>query len=526
MIYMEYLEGEDRDYFIEQSKNLNDMNKGFALLEMVHMQYEQMCKDAELKVLTEGGTYDDLEYLYSEAEAANQEQQDGVLKQIWSAIVNFFKGIWNFLFGKGKDVPDDAELEVPGGIGTVAENIKNMFQSQPTLAKVAEAVLGGSFAVIGLQTAYVKVTKKNCDTWLQVITNAVTNAKDAVVGWLEEGLNKILKTIGVKKEDGTPYTVQDFFNALTKFIDDHIKKPINTAIDKWKANHGNGENQSGSGDGNSTDNNDTSGNTDANAPQVSSNSQGTTSSNAEGDKGADKANTKSTSKEDLTNASTTTKKNTSSNSNPSAPENAKSGNAPVPNNDTVTGGKEVRRADPGVAAMNKANDVKKQKQDKKIIENRHRLTKGIKHAGAEYKLSGSTIMKKGPQDVEFTKIAAKDADPALVKKIEDMLGGDTKLEATVDVALIREALGDNYLVEVADDGEFVHLSFIGENADDDIFALPMEALFASTEEVKEESALHDISTEESIFGSLDDDYATEQAKLDKEIAELEAFFED
>ena len=142
------------------------------------------------------------------------------------------------------------------------------------------------------------------------------------------------------------------------------------------------------------------------------------------------------------------------------------------------------------------------------------------------RLNGSTIMKKGPQESGFTKIAAKDADPALVKKIEDMLGGDVKLEATVDVASIREALGDNYLVEVADDGEFVHLSFIGENADDDIFALPMEALFASTEEVKEESALHDISTEESIFGSLDDDYATEQAKLDKEIAELEAFFED
>ena len=217
MIYMEYLEGEDRDYYIEQSKNLNDMNKGFALLEMVHMQYEQMCKDAELKVLTEGGTYDDLEYLYSEAEAANQEQQDGVLKQIWSAIVNFFKGIWNFLFGKGKDVPDDAELEVPGGIKAVAENIKDMLQNQPTLKKVAEAVLGGSITAIGLQTVYVKVTKKDCDTWLQTITNAIATAKETVVNFLEEGLNKILSTIGIKKEDGTPYTVQDFFNALTKF---------------------------------------------------------------------------------------------------------------------------------------------------------------------------------------------------------------------------------------------------------------------------------------------------------------------
>ena len=116
-IFNEYLTGIDRELAIEESAFDTEFSKLQTMYEMCNLQLAQMHKDAELKVLTESGTYDDLTYLIIEAENEVGQQKQGIISRIIDAIGRLFSAIGNkiqSIFGKG-----DANTEVEGPADTV-----------------------------------------------------------------------------------------------------------------------------------------------------------------------------------------------------------------------------------------------------------------------------------------------------------------------------------------------------------------------------------------------------------------------
>ena len=116
-IFNEYLTGLDRELAIEESAFDTEFSKLNTMYEMVNLQLTQMQKDAELKVLTESGTYDDLTYLISEAETEVGQQKKGIIATIIDAIGRLFSAIGtkiSQIFGKG-----EANMEVEAPAETV-----------------------------------------------------------------------------------------------------------------------------------------------------------------------------------------------------------------------------------------------------------------------------------------------------------------------------------------------------------------------------------------------------------------------
>lgn len=111
-IYNEYLTGMEREFAIEEAKIEAEFSKYFTMLEMVELQHEQMLKDAELKVLVESGTYDDLAYLITEADAEVAGQSKGIFASIISAIAKLFTTIGEKIRQIFNITDDDMIVEV------------------------------------------------------------------------------------------------------------------------------------------------------------------------------------------------------------------------------------------------------------------------------------------------------------------------------------------------------------------------------------------------------------------------------
>lgn len=112
-IYNAYLTGEERELAVQEAVINNEYAKYCTLFEMVCLQQEQMERDAELKVFSESGTYDDLAYLIEAAAEEVAEKKDGIIKKIIGAIGSLINTVINKVksfFGKGLD--DNAEIEV------------------------------------------------------------------------------------------------------------------------------------------------------------------------------------------------------------------------------------------------------------------------------------------------------------------------------------------------------------------------------------------------------------------------------
>lgn len=90
-IYNAYLEGAEREAAILEMELDNQYDKLLLLYEISCKEVEQVKKDLELKVFRENGTYDDLEYLISEAEAQAAQDQGNVLTEIF----NWFRRLFN-----------------------------------------------------------------------------------------------------------------------------------------------------------------------------------------------------------------------------------------------------------------------------------------------------------------------------------------------------------------------------------------------------------------------------------------------
>ena len=97
------------------------------------------------------------------------------------------------------------------------------------------------------------------------------------------------------------------------------------------------------------------------------------------------------------------------------------------------------------------------------------------------------------------------------KGLRRQLGFESVDDEVIDASTIRNALGENYTVEVCENGDALKITFIGENAEDDVFNV-MEP---------------EIPIQESIFGvDYSDEETTESySDVEKELLDLESIFE-
>ena len=220
-IFKSYLSEEERAIAIEESAYEIQMAKLNAMYEMVDKNLELNMLEAEAKVLTESGTYDDLDYLYEEANKEAAEKKEGIIskiigavKQIWQAITN---AITNF-FSKNKDVKDEAEVDendekrmnalnaVWGKIKQVLNFVRNNgAKIAMGVAAIGTLILGG-LELFGKKGKKVKRPSSVVKGWIQSIKSKageVNSAlKSAIAG--DEDHKKaleILSTVGEKLKD-------------------------------------------------------------------------------------------------------------------------------------------------------------------------------------------------------------------------------------------------------------------------------------------------------------------------------------
>ena len=215
-IYYGYMTESQREDFIIESTLENEFNKLQMLFEMRCMQYEQNCRDAELKVLSEGGTYDDLAYLIGVATMEAQEQGEGIIAK----MINWIKTQWSKLTAKIKKIlglgnPDE-QIEVPQEEFNAIKNFANKCnelssvgsdisagrfgEAAGKIAKVAGIAIGVAGAGVAGVTM-VKVARGDCQAVAKILENIKTNVIQPIIN-LIEGFQNGLKSESVTITEG------------------------------------------------------------------------------------------------------------------------------------------------------------------------------------------------------------------------------------------------------------------------------------------------------------------------------------
>lgn len=259
-IYNSHLTGEERTLAVAEATAENNYNKLVMAYEMCCMQEQQMINDAELKVFSESGTYDDLAYLVEAAEEETGEKKKNILQKIIDAIVSLCSSISNAIksaFGKGS--PDD-EISIPSDLvenhgkissvkgkinkaasllkaGNYAEALKEV---GPILAAIgAVAAAGTATAVIvKKKRSEVEAMAKDEDDTVNIIRAAVDSVKSKLSAIADiEPINKVLTKF---KE------ILDKIKNNAKGLSSKIGGAIETAKDGQKLLTDNGGDKAGS----------------------------------------------------------------------------------------------------------------------------------------------------------------------------------------------------------------------------------------------------------------------------------------
>lgn len=125
-----YVNDIDRDFMSYEMAVDVELDKVELALEMADRKYDLALKQSNLKVLTEGGTYDDISQLYEAAAEENKEASEGIISKAIKAVLNFVRNIINkikSLFGS-KEEEDlknagNKMIQLPGN---PAEHIKGL----------------------------------------------------------------------------------------------------------------------------------------------------------------------------------------------------------------------------------------------------------------------------------------------------------------------------------------------------------------------------------------------------------------
>lgn len=247
-IFNEYLTGYERELAIEASAFDTEMSKLFTMLEMVELQYNQMVKDAELKVLTESGTYDDLAYLITEAEAEAGKQQQGIFATIINAILGLFTKIGDGikkLLGMGDDnidveVPANTEekhKEISGCIAKIQDGVKDIRGGNWSGAvkilegiKIPALLVAGTAGAVG---ATVAIKKGKLNTMINGVSGQVNKLrttlqeiqkKSSEGNTIGDKIKSDAISFGLKAVEKLSQVILNFTGTLSSLITKAIEK--------------------------------------------------------------------------------------------------------------------------------------------------------------------------------------------------------------------------------------------------------------------------------------------------------------
>lgn len=254
-IFREFVDENEREAYIESERLKNEREHCYALLEMVQIKHEQRLRDIELQVLEEGGTYDDYAFLVKEAEEQKAAEEDGIFQKLWNIILSILRSIKEFLFGKGKEIPPDTEVEVPENFAKVGETLTNLSNSNKIFDFIKWFVVtgGAGAGILFVQDRYVKMKYSAVQSWAQKINGALNTmqksitdfVKDSKFGQMIDGFiqqhKAQIEIITGPIKSGTSWIAELFAKAFTE-VNSVLEKIKNKILD-FKGNTQQGQQQ-------------------------------------------------------------------------------------------------------------------------------------------------------------------------------------------------------------------------------------------------------------------------------------------
>jgi hypothetical protein len=182
-LYNEYLTGEDRALAIIEANANAQFAKLDVLYEAVNAKLNADLLAAEAKVLTESGTYDDLELLYTEAEKEADKAKESLLQKIINGIINFFNSIGEFISGlftkKLENVPQDATIQVEENTEAKVNFMQKVWDTLAKPFNVLKSGSAGNYTKEDIAKAWAGITAEA--TTLGFIAAATGTAVSATV---------------------------------------------------------------------------------------------------------------------------------------------------------------------------------------------------------------------------------------------------------------------------------------------------------------------------------------------------------
>lgn len=255
-IYEGYLSPEERKEAIADAKLDALFERCNMMYEMVQLQYEQNVREAELKVLIEGGTYDDLAYLIEEAGEDAADKKKGLIGTLIDGIISLFKQIGESI--RKLFVKDGVEVEADEGIMSGVNTFDKMFGviERTFSGGIVQAFLTGVGVVEGLKKAWNFFTSvpKATGKMRKYASDGVNKAKEIlakICDWIAE------KTEGDKpkvnemtpeqldEDKGEGWSIRkvfDWFKELGKSVREHVNSLAKSLGDKLRGDDSGGDN--------------------------------------------------------------------------------------------------------------------------------------------------------------------------------------------------------------------------------------------------------------------------------------------
>ena len=226
-IFKSYLSEDERDIAIEESVYEIQMAKLNAMYEMVDRNLELNMLEAEAKVLTESGTYDDLDYLYEEANAEAAEKKEGIIAKIVGVVKTIWEKITSAItkfFSKGETAKDEVEVDendekrmnalnaIWGKIKQVLNFVRNNGGKIAIGVTALGAAIIAGLELFGKEGGKVKKPSSVVKGWIQNIkskvgevTSALSSAGGDGDGDEKKKALEILSKVGTKLKEWVSY---------------------------------------------------------------------------------------------------------------------------------------------------------------------------------------------------------------------------------------------------------------------------------------------------------------------------------
>lgn len=238
-IYDGYMTESERLEAIDSLRSTIELNKLLQMSNLLEIKESNIENEIELKVLTEGLTYDDYVYLMNEAKAEVNTEKASVgekftewLKNIVNAIANLFKSIFGIKSDEKVEVNKDeyTALETIGELaGDAEEIVKAIDNGDPVTAitkanETAKKINGNNiFKVVGIVAGGTAAAS----TATVAITGALAKKELVKANKFTSACGKILdrfEKIFTHKTKDDPNTSDDVKEVELKVADDTEKK--------------------------------------------------------------------------------------------------------------------------------------------------------------------------------------------------------------------------------------------------------------------------------------------------------------